>query len=102
MKWSPEPAALGEAQLPIFAELCGHTLARAHARSGDAVAITSYLGSGKTFDKAIMAFADAYADQSERDYAEFTRAIAEVRITAHEDAGGAEGKKAAKSKAATT
>jgi len=96
MKWSPEPASLGEAQLPIFAELCGHTLARAHARSGDAVAITSYLGSGKSFDKAVMAFADSYADQSERDYVEFTKAIADGRISAHEDAGGAEGKKAAK------
>jgi len=96
MKWSPEPSSLGEAQLPRFAELCGHTLARAHARSGDAVAIASYLGSGKSFDKAIMAFANSYADQSERDYAEFTKAIADGRITAHEDASGSEGKKAVK------
>ena len=69
--------------------------ARAHARSGDAIAISAYLGTGKSFDKAIVAFAESYADQSEQDYAAFTGAIADGRMTAHEDAGGAEGVAAA-------
>ena len=49
--------------------LCGHTLARAHARSGDAIAISAYLGTGKSFDKAVSAFAESYADQTEQDFA---------------------------------
>ena len=55
--------------MQIYAELCGWTLARAHARSGDRVAIAAYLGKGDVFDRAISAFAEAYADQNERDYA---------------------------------
>ena len=76
--------------------LCGHTLARAHARSGDAIAISAYLGTGKAFDKAITAFAESYADQTEQDFAAFTAAIADGRLSAHEDDGGAEGIRAAK------
>jgi hypothetical protein len=91
MKWSPDPASLNQERLPRFALLCGLTLARAHARSGDAVAISAYLGSGKSFDQAIRAFAESYADQSEQDYAAFMSAIAEGRLSAHEDAAGAEG-----------
>ena len=91
MKWAPEPASLSEEWLLRYALLCGHTLARAHARSGDAIAISAYLGSGKSFDKAIRAFAESYADQSERDYAAFTAAISNGRLMAHEDLGGAEG-----------
>ena len=49
--------------------VCGATLARAHARSGDRIAIASYLGTSDTFDRAIAAFSSAYADQNERDYA---------------------------------
>ena len=70
--------------------LCGHTLARAHARSGDAIAISAYLGTGKSFDKAISAFAESYADQTEQDFAAFTGAIADGGLSAHEDDGGAE------------
>jgi uncharacterized protein (DUF2252 family) len=54
---------------PIYAQMCGSTLARGHARSGDRIAIAAYLGSGDVFDKAIADFAAAYADQNERDYA---------------------------------
>ena len=96
MKWSPDPARLNEDRISRYATLCGHTLARAHARSGDAIAIATYLGTGKSFDKAIGAFALAYADQTEQDFAAFTAAIADGRITAHEDAAGTEGVQAAK------
>ena len=54
--------------MAYYAKVCGTELARAHARSGDAVAIASYLGSSDTFDRAIAAFAESYADQNERDY----------------------------------
>ncbi len=54
--------------MAIYARLCGWTLARAHARSGDRIAIAAYLGSGKAFDNAIVSFAETYADQNERDY----------------------------------
>ena len=52
----------------LYAQLCGRTLAKAHARSGDAIAIASYLGGGDSFDRALASFAEAYADQNERDY----------------------------------
>jgi uncharacterized protein (DUF2252 family) len=94
MKWSPDPATLLGDRLVRYAALCGHTLARAHARSGDAVALASYLGSGKSFDTAVAAFARSYAGQVAVDYAAFKDAIASGRIEAHEDAGGAEGIKA--------
>ena len=51
-----------------YVEMCAWTLARAHARSGDRVAIAAYLGGGDVFDRAIADFAESYADQSERDY----------------------------------
>jgi Uncharacterized protein conserved in bacteria (DUF2252) len=54
--------------LAIYASLCGETLARAHARSGDRFAIAAYLGKGDAFDQAITHFAEAYADQNERDF----------------------------------
>jgi hypothetical protein len=54
--------------LSSYADLCGWTLARGHARSGDRIAISAYLGSSDAFDRAISAFAAAYADQNERDY----------------------------------
>ena len=54
--------------LAIYGRACGWTLARAHARSGDRIAIASYLGKGKTFDKAIAEFSERYADQNELDY----------------------------------
>jgi hypothetical protein len=68
--------------LRIYAEICGWTLAKAHARSGDAVAIASYLGSGDVFDRAMATFAESYADQNDRDYASFRAAIDAGRLAA--------------------
>jgi hypothetical protein len=65
----------------IYGRLCGWTLARAHARSGDRIAIAAYLGSGKTFDHAIASFAETYADQNERDYDALQQAAADGRVT---------------------
>ncbi|GAA1058038.1 hypothetical protein GCM10017608_04410 [Agromyces luteolus] len=64
----------------MYAEACGETLARAHARAGDRVAIAEYLGSSDRFDRAILAFAEDYADQNDRDFAAFTAAIASGRL----------------------
>jgi len=58
-----------------YGDLCGWTLARAHARSGDRVAIAAYLGGGSAFDIAIQEFAAAYADQNERDHQALLDAI---------------------------
>ena len=63
-----------------YAEICGHTLAKAHARSGDAVAIGSYLGGGDGFDRALASFAETYADQNERDYGALKDAAAAGRV----------------------
>jgi uncharacterized protein (DUF2252 family) len=70
--------------LELYARLCGWTLARAHARSGDPVAIAAYLGRGDAFDRAITDFTERYADQNERDYQDFTAAIKSGRLTAAE------------------
>ena len=66
----------------MYGELCGWTLARAHARSGDRIAIASYLGGSDVFDRAITEFAAAYADQNERDHQALVDAAASGRITA--------------------
>jgi uncharacterized protein (DUF2252 family) len=68
--------------LRAYARVCGWTLARAHARSGDRFAIAGYLGRGDTFDRAVADFAAAYADQNERDYAALQAAAADGRVTA--------------------
>ena len=62
------------ADFVVFAEWCGFSLARSHARSGDASVIAGYLGESDTFDKAIASFAKAYADQTERDHAALKKA----------------------------
>ena len=67
-----------------FGELCGATLARAHARSGDRIAIASYLGSSDRFDQALALFAEAYADQNERDHQALLDAVKAGRVTAAE------------------
>jgi uncharacterized protein (DUF2252 family) len=72
-----EPSAL-----TLYARLCGWTLARAHARSGDAAAIASYLGNSDRFDRAVAAFAERYADQNDNDYAALKKAVDTGRITA--------------------
>ena len=66
----------------LYGELCGWTLARAHARSGDRIAIAAYLGGSDVFDRAIAQFAAAYADQNERDYQSLVDAVASGRIVA--------------------
>ncbi len=65
-----------------YARACGWTLARAHARSGDRIAIAAYLGGGDVFDLAIAEFAESYADQNETDYRAFTEAVAAKRLVA--------------------
>jgi sugar/nucleoside kinase (ribokinase family) len=68
--------------MAAYGRLCGWTLARAHARSGDRVAIATYLGGGDAFDRAILEFSKAYADQNERDYQALAEAVHSGRITA--------------------
>lgn len=79
-KLSPRIERFDPGVLQGYAGLCGQTLARGHARSGDAIAIASYLGGGDNFDRAIVSFAEAYADQNERDYAALSEAAASGRI----------------------
>jgi uncharacterized protein (DUF2252 family) len=66
----------------LYARICGATLARAHARWGDRIAIASYLGKGDVFDRAIAGFSAAYADQNEKDYEAFAAAVKSGRLTA--------------------
>ncbi len=68
--------------MTVYGRLCGWTLARAHARTGDRVAIASYLGSGSNFERAIVEFSKAYAEQNDRDYAELADAVKSGAITA--------------------
>lgn len=70
--------------LELYGEVCGFLLARAHARSGDRIAMASYLGKSDGFDRAIAEFAVAYADQNERDYAVVRQAADEGRIKLRE------------------
>jgi uncharacterized protein (DUF2252 family) len=67
--------AMSAAQMAAYAEICGWTLARAHARSGDRFAIAAYLGAGDRFDRALLTFAETYADQNERDHAALAQAV---------------------------
>ena len=84
--WDGKGSAVVEAMEPpvmaAYGRLCGWTLARAHARSGDALAIATYLGKGESFDRAIAAFSDAYAGQNERDYAALRDALDAGRVSA--------------------
>lgn len=82
MKGSADVESMIPKGLTFYAGICGWTLARAHARSGDPVAIAAYLGDGRTFDKAIAEFAEQYADQNEHDYRAFREAISSGRIEA--------------------
>jgi uncharacterized protein (DUF2252 family) len=81
-KISPDISAMRPSDMALYARLCAWTLARGHARSGDAIAIASYLGSSDVFARAIAAFAEAYADQNERDHAALVDAIATGRVQA--------------------
>jgi uncharacterized protein (DUF2252 family) len=79
-KGSAETDVMIPRGMGVYGRLCGWTLARAHARSGDRIAIAAYLGSGKSFDNAISSFAETYADQNERDYDALKKAAADGRI----------------------
>ena len=68
--------------MSVYGRMCGWTLARAHARSGDSVSIAAYLGTGDVFDRALAEFAEAYADQNERDFEALQAAVAAGRVTA--------------------
>jgi predicted alpha/beta hydrolase len=68
--------------MQIYAQLCGWPLARAHARSGDRIAIASYLGSGPSFDRSMARFARTYADLNERDHRALLDAIEDGRVEA--------------------
>ena len=81
-KFSVDIAAMIPRGLRLYGELCGLTLARAHARSGDEIAIAAYLGASDVFDNAIADFAASYADQNERDFQAFNAAIASGRLVA--------------------
>jgi uncharacterized protein (DUF2252 family) len=76
MKYSPDPATLNDSSLIAYAMVCGRTLARAHARAGDAVAISAYLGTSSKFDRAVRDFSHLYADQVALDFAVYQAAIA--------------------------
>jgi uncharacterized protein (DUF2252 family) len=81
-KASVDIATMPPENLSIYAQICGWTLARAHARSGDAIAIGSYLGSGDVFDRAIVDFAGAYAEQNDLDHRQLVDAIKSGKIQA--------------------
>jgi len=84
--WDGKGSAIVEAMKPAamsaYAGFCAWTLARAHARSGDAAAIASYLGTSDKFDRAMAAFAETYADQNERDYATLKAAVDSKKLVA--------------------
>ena len=84
-KYSADIETMVTRGMRIYGELCGWTLARAHARSGDRIAIAAYLGGSDVFDQAITRFAAAYANQNERDHKSLVDAVASGRITAERD-----------------
>ncbi len=81
-KLSIEIETMTHPMLRAYGALCAWTLARAHARTGDRIAIASYLGAGGVFDQAIADFSEAYADQNERDYQELVKAVKSGQIQA--------------------
>ena len=81
-KGSAEIEQMIPSGMSAYGRLCGWTLARAHARSGDRIAIASYLGAGNAFDRAILDFSKAYADQNDADYAALSEAVKSGRIVA--------------------
>ena len=84
MKGSVEVESMAPVGLGFYAGICGWTLARAHARSGDPIAIAAYLGASDRFDRSITDFSQRYADQNELDYQAFAKAIRSGRLEAHE------------------
>ena len=84
MKGSALVEAMSPLGLELYARICGWTLARAHARSGDPLAICEYLGDDDAFDRSITQFSERYADQNEQDFQEFVKAVRSGRIEALE------------------
>lgn len=82
MKGSAPVETMDPAALSFYAGVCGRTLARAHARSGDPVALAAYLGKKDGFDRAITDFSTRYADQNEKDYQTFAEAVRQGRLAA--------------------
>jgi uncharacterized protein (DUF2252 family) len=87
MKFSASLHTFSASQFEQYVEICGQTLARAHAKSGDPATIGGYLGKSDSFDKAVAAFALAYADQTERDHRALQRAVRAGRIKAVDENG---------------
>lgn len=85
MKWSPDPLSMNKDSYTTYAALCGLTLARAHARSGDSVAIASYLGNSDTFDRAMTEFSAAYSEQNGMDFDRYTAAVQSGQVTASDN-----------------
>jgi hypothetical protein len=83
-KDSTDVGALGPKGMLVYARTCAWTLARAHARSGDAIAIGAYAGGGGKLDRAVAGFAERYADQNERDHRALVDAVRTGRIAAAE------------------
>jgi uncharacterized protein (DUF2252 family) len=84
-KASADLSTLGETGLRAYTRACGWSMARAHARSGDRLAIAAYLGAGSRFDEAIARFSAAYADQNERDHRRLADAVAAGEVAAEHD-----------------
>ena len=81
-KGSANVETMAPGGMTLYGELCGWTLARAHARSGDRIGIASYVGAGNTLDQALATFAETYADQNERDYQALVEAVRNDRLQA--------------------
>ena len=81
-KTSADIEGMEPSGMALYGRMCGWTLARAHARSGDSIAIAGYLGHGDAFQRAIQVFAETYADQNELDHKALLDAIASGRVAA--------------------
>jgi hypothetical protein len=81
-KGAAEIGQMDPESLAVYGQMCGWTLARAHARTGDRVAIAAYLGRNDSFDKAILAFSEAYAEQNQSDYQALDAAVKSGRLVA--------------------
>ena len=84
-RFAPEPRRMTPKVLRRYGEACNRALARAHARSGERMALAAYLGGSDAFDRAVGRFAEAYADQNERDHAALRLAVATGRVAAHDE-----------------
>lgn len=84
-----DPDAMTPRGAALYARVCGETLAHAHARSGDRLAVAGYLGRGRGFEEAVCAFADTYADQNEQDFASFRAAVESGRLPSVDATGAA-------------